>query len=288
MMESLIALYETDLSILHNIWHYTILNISGNDIKISNIVIALILFATGIKFSKKISKVTSSLILKKIHHDHSMINNLERIIMSIFFGVTMLLSLQIANIPLNIFAFVGGAVAIGFGLGVQGVVNNLINTIIIMVEKPIKVGDIVEIEDTIGVVTLIGARCIHINSFNSGEVLIPNTMLMQHKLSRWSCNDNIAYVIYINVQKTNNSKIDHNFIIQQLKIVIDELGSLVVKLESKIYLTKISDTEDQFCLQFYCNIKSFKEHILIKDKVNFALLKHLDMPFKLEYSKNLG
>ena len=287
-MTSLMIPSQIDPSIFHDMWQYGLVNISGNDIKVSNIIIALILLVTGLKISKKLTRLIVPIISKKLHPDQDLLYNMERLILGTFFGITILLSLQVANIPLAIFAFIGGAFAIGLGLGAQGFVNNLINTIIIMVEKPIKIGDIVEIQGTIGIVKSIGTRCININSFNSGEVLVPNTLLMQNKLSKWSCDDNIVYFIYINVQKKDNLQLDHKFIIQQLKIAINELEPLIITTEPEIYLTKISELEDQFFLKFACNIKSLKEHRFIKDKVNFALLKHLNIPFKVEYSENLG
>ena len=54
------------------------------------------------------------------------------------------------------------------------------------------------------------------------------------------------------------------------------------------FLTKISELEDQFFLKFTCNSKLMKEANFIKSKINFALLKHLNIPFKVEYSENLG
>ncbi len=276
-----------DSSIFQDVWQYGLVNISGNDIKISNIIISLILFFTGLRFSKKLTKFILPIIFKDLHNDQDLIYNAERIILSIFWGITLLLSLQIANIPLAIFAFIGGTLAIGIGLGAQGFVNSLINTIIIMLEKPIKIGDIIEIQDVIGKVKSVGIRCVSISSFNNGEVLIPNIVFMQNKLSKWSCDGKIRYSIYVNVPKKEDMKIDHNLVIEQLTMATKDLNLSLSALEPEIYLTKICESEYQFLLKFLCNLKSMKAPELVKDKINFALLKHLNMPFKVEYSENL-
>lgn len=275
-------------SIVHIIWQYGLVNIAGNDIKVSNIIIALILLILGFRLSKKLIKLIVPIISKKLHGHQDLIYTIERLLSGVFFGITILLSLQVANIPLAIFAFVGGAVAIGIGLGAQGFVNNLVNTIIIMVEKPIKIGDIIEIQGTLGIVKSIGTRSITINSFTSGEILVPNIILMQNKFSKWSCDDHIRYYMYVSILKKDDLQIDHNLIIKQLKLVLDDLDFVISALTPEIYLTKISKLEDQFFLRFDCNIKSLTEPAFIKDRVNFALLKHLNIPFKVEYSKNLG
>jgi small-conductance mechanosensitive channel len=269
-------------------WQYGLVNISGNDIKVSNIVVALLILLIGINLSKKLIKLIMPVISKKIDEDQDLVYTIERLLSLLFLGITVLLALQVANIPLAIFAFIGGAFAIGIGLGAQGLVNNLVNTMIIIIEKPIKIGDIVEIQGAIGKVKSIGTRCITVNSFTGEDVLVPNTIIMQNKFSKWSGNDNISYYIYINIIKKEGVQVDHSLIAEQLRYVSNELDFAVSSIIPEVYLTKVSELEDQFSLKFTCKSKSIKESNFIKNKINFALLKHLNIPFRIEYSNNLG
>ncbi|MBU6184091.1 MAG: mechanosensitive ion channel [Rickettsiales bacterium] len=287
-MTSLLSASQVDSSIFHEMWQYGLVNISGNDIKVSNIVVALLILLIGINLSKKLIKLIIPVISKKLDDDQDLVYTIERLLSLVFLGITILLALQVANIPLAIFAFIGGAFAIGIGLGAQGLVNNLVNTMIIIVEKPIKIGDIVEIQGAIGRVKSIGTRCITVNSFTGGDVLVPNTILMQNKFSKWSGSDNISYCIYINIIKKDGLQIDYDLITEQLRRISNELDFAVSSIAPEIYLTKISELEDQFFLKFTCNSKLMKEANFIKSKINFALLKHLNIPFKVEYSENLG
>ena len=105
-MTSLMIPSQIDPSIFHDMWQYGLVNISGNDIKVSNIIIALILLVTGLKISKKLTRLIVPIISKKLHPDQDLLYNMERLILGTFFGITILLSLQVANIPLAIFAFI--------------------------------------------------------------------------------------------------------------------------------------------------------------------------------------
>jgi small-conductance mechanosensitive channel len=287
-MTNLVPPTQVDSSIFHDMWQYGLVNISGNDIKVSNIVVALLILLIGINLSKKLIKLIMPVISKKIDEDQDLVYTIERLLSLLFLGITVLLALQVANIPLAIFAFIGGAFAIGIGLGAQGLVNNLVNTMIIIIEKPIKIGDIVEIQGAIGKVKSIGTRCITVNSFTGEDVLVPNTIIMQNKFSKWSGNDNISYYIYINIIKKEGVQVDHSLIAEQLRYVSNELDFAVSSIIPEIYLTKVSELEDQFSLKFTCKSKSIKEANFIKNKINFALLKHLNTPFRIEYSNNLG
>lgn len=287
-MTNLVPPTQVDSSIFHDMWQYGLVNISGNDIKVSNIVVALLILLIGINLSKKLIKLIMPVISKKIDEDQDLVYTIERLLSLLFLGITVLLALQVANIPLAIFAFIGGAFAIGIGLGAQGLVNNLVNTMIIIIEKPIKIGDIVEIQGAIGKVKSIGTRCITVNSFTGEDVLVPNTIIMQNKFSKWSGNDNISYYIYINIIKKEGVLVDHSLIAEQLRYVSNELDFAVSSIIPEVYLTKVSELEDQFSLKFTCKSKSIKESNFIKNKINFALLKHLNIPFRIEYSNNLG
>lgn len=287
-MTNLVPPTQVDSSIFHDMWQYGLVNISGNDIKVSNIVVALLILLIGINLSKKLIKLIMPLISKKLDEDQDLVYTIERLLSLVFLGITVLLALQVANIPLAIFAFIGGAFAIGIGLGAQGLVNNLVNTMIIIIEKPIKIGDIVEIQGAIGKVKSIGTRCITVNSFTGEDVLVPNTIIMQNKFSKWSGNDNISYYIYINIIKKEGVQVDHSLIAEQLRYVSNELDFAVSSIIPEVYLTKVSELEDQFSLKFTCKSKSIKEANFIKNKINFALLKHLNTPFRIEYSNNLG
>jgi len=287
-MTNLVPPTQVDSSIFHDMWQYGLVNISGNDIKVSNIVVALLILLIGINLSKKLIKLIMPLISKKLDEDQDLVYTIERLLSLVFLGITVLLALQVANIPLAIFAFIGGAFAIGIGLGAQGLVNNLVNTMIIIIEKPIKIGDIVEIQGAIGKVKSIGIRCITVNSFTGEDVLVPNTIIMQNKFSKWSGNDNISYYIYINIIKKEGLQVDHSLIAEQLRYVSNELDFAVSSIIPEVYLTKVSELEDQFSLKFTCKSKSIKEANFIKNKINFALLKHLNTPFRIEYSNNLG
>jgi len=287
-MTNLVPPTQVDSSIFHDMWQYGLVNISGNDIKVSNIVVALLILLIGINLSKKLIKLIMPVISKKLDEDQDLVYTIERLLSLVFLGIIVLLALQVANIPLAIFAFIGGAFAIGIGLGAQGLVNNLVNTMIIIIEKPIKIGDIVEIQGAIGKVKSIGTRCITVNSFTGEDVLVPNTIIMQNKFSKWSGNDNISYYIYINIIKKEGVQVDDSLIAEQLRYVSNELDFAVSSIIPEVYLTKVSELEDQFSLKFTCKSKSIKEANFIKNKINFALLKHLNIPFRIEYSNNLG
>lgn len=108
-----------------------------------------------------------------------------------FFGLLLviLVAMTTLKIPLTIFAFLGGALAIGVGFGAQNLINNFISGLILIFERPIKVGDIVEVEGLMGKVVNIGGRCSRVKRFDGIDILIPNSSFLEKNVVNWTHSD---------------------------------------------------------------------------------------------------
>ena len=107
-------------------------------------------------------------------------------------GVICLVALAIVKIPLTIFALLGGGAAIAVGFGTQQLMNNLISGIILLFERPVRIGDIIDVENCSGIVTSIGTRCCQLRRGDGVEILIPNSVILQSKVVNWTLSDSHA------------------------------------------------------------------------------------------------
>ena len=103
-----------------------------------------------------------------------------------------MLSLNVLNVPMTVFSFLGGALAIGAGFGSQNIVNNFISGLILLVERPIRVGDVIELDGTTGTVTQIGARSTKIATGANHEIIVPNSKLLETSVVNWTLTDDIV------------------------------------------------------------------------------------------------
>ena len=101
----------------------------------------------------------------------------------------VLLTLNLARIPLSVFAFLGGALAIGVGFGTQTIIKNFISGMILLVERRVQIGDTIEIDGVSGVVTAVDLRSSTVRSGDGQDTLIPNSVLLEHKVTNWTLYD---------------------------------------------------------------------------------------------------
>jgi small-conductance mechanosensitive channel len=101
----------------------------------------------------------------------------------------LLIGLQWAGVNLSSLVILGGAIGIGVGFGLQNIANNFVSGIILLMERPIQVGDRVEVGDTNGDVVRIAARSTWIRTNDNVVMIIPNSEFINSHVTNWTAND---------------------------------------------------------------------------------------------------
>jgi small-conductance mechanosensitive channel len=104
-------------------------------------------------------------------------------------GVGFLLAISAAGVDLNRVSLLAGALGVGVGFGLQNVVNNFVSGLILLYERPVQIGDMVEVGGVTGEVRRIGIRSSTIRTFQGAEVIVPNGNLISDKVVNWTFSD---------------------------------------------------------------------------------------------------
>ena len=118
-----------------------------------------------------------------------LVHLIRRIFYILAIALLVFTMLDLLNVPLTAFAFVSGAIAIGVGFGAQNIINNFISGWILMWERPIRIGDFLEVGDTRGTVESINTRSTRIRRVDGVHILIPNSQLLENTVVNWTLVD---------------------------------------------------------------------------------------------------
>ena len=130
--------------------------------------------------------------LSALQRDRDMILLVRRLYLVVAYVLLALLILSVLGIPLAAFAFISGAIAIGVGFGAQNIINNFISGWILMWERPIRIGDSIEIGDIKGVVETINTRSTLLRRGDGVHILVPNSHLLENRLINSTLIDKLA------------------------------------------------------------------------------------------------
>ncbi|MFT5218400.1 MAG: small-conductance mechanosensitive channel [Planctomycetota bacterium] len=131
--------------------------------------------------------ITNRMLARHIQPD--LVHLMRRIYYIIAIAVLTITTLDMLNVPLTAFAFVSGAVAIGVGFGAQNIINNFISGWILMWERPIRIGDFLEIGEKAGTVEAINTRSTRIRRTDGVHMLLPNSFLLENTVVNWTLID---------------------------------------------------------------------------------------------------
>jgi small-conductance mechanosensitive channel len=105
--------------------------------------------------------------------------------------LAVVLALGSIGIDLTAFAVFSGAIGVGVGFGLQKVVSNLVSGVILLLDRSIKPGDVIEIDSTYGSVTTLNARYVSVLTRDGKEYLIPNEDLITQRVTNWSFSNDL-------------------------------------------------------------------------------------------------
>jgi len=152
-----------------------------------------------------------------------------------------------ANIPLNNITIVLGALSVGIGFGLQTVINNLVSGIILAFERPIQIGDDIEVGTLTGKVKEVGIRASKIQGYDGSEIIVPNGDLLSQHLINWTLSDKRRRVELL-------IGVGYSLDMTLVKTLIEEALSLdkISKIPApKVLMQKFGDNSVDFRVLFW-------------------------------------
>lgn len=181
-----------------------------------------------------------------------------------------LLAVAASGMPLDKLSILLGALGVGVGLGLQNVVNNFVSGIILIFDKPIQIGDVINISSESGRVKSMGLRTTKINAANGAEIIIPNGNLLSQNITNWTYTDNFK-LVEIAIEVTGNVMPE-----EINAIVLESLESMQLVNNTKtpqLYYTAISEGKFNLQVKFWCSIYRTEETISSARQVLFSNFK---------------
>ena len=170
-------------------WNVEILTVDNQPVTLQKAVTALVILLLGVVMFKFLLSMVYYRFLLKSQLKETTASAVHKALTYSAYLLVFLLALRMVNIPLTAFAFLGGAVAIGIGFGAQNLINNFISGFMILGERPINIGDLIEVDGVLGMVEEIGTRCTRVRTGENIYILVPNSTFLERNITNWTLSD---------------------------------------------------------------------------------------------------
>jgi potassium efflux system protein len=190
--------------------------------------------------------------------------------------VGYLLAVAASGMPLDKLSILLGALGVGVGLGLQNIVSNFVSGIILIFDKPIQIGDVVQVSSESGRVKSMGLRTTKINGPNGAEIIIPNGNLLSQNITNWTYTDNFK-LMELDVEVAGEVQPEEiNAIVEQALKTVNLINE---DRAPQIYYTAITDGKYKIQIKFWCSIYRTEETISTARQVLFSHFKAKGLTF---------
>jgi small-conductance mechanosensitive channel len=176
---------------IQDIWNFEIWVIDNRPVTVRKLIVSVFILIIGILIAKYLVRILTRRLLSFARLKETTASAFQKIFLFLAYLLVFLFALRMVNIPVAAFAFLGGAIAIGVGFGAQNLINNFISGFIIMAERPISIGDLIEVEGILGQVEDIGARSTRVRTGENIHILVPNSSFLEKNITNWTLSDKI-------------------------------------------------------------------------------------------------
>ncbi len=160
--------------------------LAGFNVTPGFIFTVIFVFYAAVLASKGIQALLLSRVLPRYGAEKGVQLSIARLVHYAILTLGFLIMLRVLGFQLNQLTLLGGALGVGIGFGLQAIVNNFASGLILLFERPIKVGDTIQIGTEFGEVKNMGLRATVIQTFDNAEIVVPNSDLITGQVTNWT------------------------------------------------------------------------------------------------------
>jgi len=194
--------------VLNNVGVFLNAGIAGSEFTPLKLIIVITLISALVWVTRRVTHWFVDSVLARRGVDIGMREALGAIVRYVVITLGTLVILQSAGINLTSLNVLVGAIGVGLGFGLQNIMNNFFSGLIILFERPIKIGDRIEIAGAVGEVRDIAARATTIVTDENVAIVVPNSQFISERVTNWSRPGTLtAYVVSFHVSHSSDPEL---------------------------------------------------------------------------------
>jgi small-conductance mechanosensitive channel len=264
---------------LSRILQTKIVTINQTPITPASLVIFILVVLASVLLTRLFTRLVFDRVLKRFHIKEGIRYTLRRLTEYTFIVIGIIVAFQFVGIDLSALAVIFGLLSVGIGFGLQNVTANFVAGLVLLFERPLRVGDRVTVGDVEGDIEEISIRATKITTLNNITIIVPNSAFTSSNIINWSYGDpRIRLDIDVGVSYGS----DLELVLKSLKEVALENEQVLKDPEPDVLLRGFGDSSWNMRLRLW--IDNPQGHHQIRSDINCAIVKKfrekgIEIPF---------
>ena len=267
------------LEVIGSIMQIKLFELNQTPVTLSSILVFIIILALFLIVSRILRRTLFLRILGRFSLDRGIQYTMIRLSHYLIMITGLVVAFQFVGIDLSGLAVIFGLLSVGIGFGLQAITSNFVAGLILLFERPVRVGDRVTVGGTEGNVTAINIRATTIRSLNNISIIVPNSEFVSSNVINWSHGDpKIRLDIEVGVSYGS----DLELVLKALREVAVEHPRVLDKPEPEVLLASFGDSSWNMVLRAW--IEDPKRHPVTRSEINCAIVRKfreygIEIPF---------
>lgn len=245
---------------------FVLFKIQDVGITISHLVVAVVAVLVSLVVSKVLRSSLRNQVFKKLNIDEGLEYTLLRLLHFLILFIGIYIGLSTVNIPLGAILGLFAVIGVGIGFGLQNLTSNFISGIILLLERPVKVGDRLEISGVWGDVRQVNLRTTLIETPDGISVIVPNSKLLENEVVNYSYgNPKIRLQVPVGIAYGSDCQKAAEILVQ---VALDN-KRVLIEPKPKTWFREFGDSSLNFMLLFW--IPNAVEKYDVISEINFAI-----------------
>ncbi len=259
------------------VWNYELTAFgekgAEKSVTVQKVVTALLVLFAGLILSRVLSRALGNQVLRRLDIDPSATATIQALFFYVLLLTFALFALNVAKVPLTAFTVLSGAVALGVGFGSQNIINNFISGLILLSERPVKVGDLIQLDQPngdqlYGNIEHIGARSTVVRTGSNLEIIVPNSSFLQNNVVNFTrSNDKVRTKVEVGVIYGSPTV----SVTRLLRRAVVETGRVAKDPPPIILFKNFADNSLVFEVHFWLRMRTMMDQMQIESAVRFRI-----------------
>ena len=260
----------TDVAVaVWNALNFSLFQLGDTQVTLWTFTYVTLLFVALIVVSGQLKRWVTRSLERVSDVDKSIHQSIATIVRYVVIAVGVIIIVQSAGIDLSALTLLAGAAGVGIGFGLQNIINNFVSGLIILFERPIKIGDRVDVGSVHGDVVSISARATTVITNDNIAIIVPNSEFISSRVTNWSYQDRkVRFDIPVGVSYS----CDPDVVTQLLIEVANKHDGVLATPKPTVLFEEFGDSSLNFALQVWTRQYATLPRVL-RSELNYAIAR---------------